>query len=503
VNYRVSKNYIEIMNKSLSKYDKKLNNQQLENLFHKLNHFENIKTDYIDNFKDMFIKMENSYYSKSSNMLEYFVKNNLKKINTKTGEIKDYTYKNDCFKYLKDFIKRKKSFLFEEKNKGEFLNNQDRLYSYKKISKVKYLEHINQHKEKVFITFTLPNIIFHKYDKNGNFTKTYKTQDKFEENILKGLKYLNEEIHRYFYTTLKYKIDRHCKKHKIKNKDKKRIDYIKMLEPHKNLSGHLHSLFYIDNDFKDIIYNVYNMTIEHYKLKQTKFETLNSSKGSTYVSKYLLKTTKKGNEFYNHYKRYFSNVKLFSSSNFKYTTQEKIELVYKYLYENKPLLLERYKKGNKPLYYVLEILIKRKIFTFEEKKKTSLTINFSKIKKEYKQIIKKFNIDKFCEKKKTKKSNIVKDNDIEIDLTIDNLEDLYFTEEYIKKEYSKITKDNYINRFKTNVIENLKEYINISNKKVVSKMYFKNDLVLNKEDWEFIKTDYKNLMKKPFLEIVE
>ena len=93
------------------------------------------------------------------------------------------------------------------------------------------------------------------------------------------------------------------------------------------------------------------MTINYFKLKQTKFEILKTSKGSTYVSKYLLKRTKKGEEFYNYYKRYFNNVKFVSSSNFRNTTQEKIELVYKYLYQNNPNLLQRYNKVSKSQEY--------------------------------------------------------------------------------------------------------------------------------------------------------
>lgn len=486
------------MNKSLSKHNKELNNDKLENLYFMLNNFNNSdKTDYIDSFKYMFEKLEISYNSKSSRMLEYFVKNNLKRFNTETGEIKDYTYKDNCFKYLKDFVKTEEKTIFEERNKGEFLLNQDRLYSYKKIGKVKYLEYINQDKEKVFITFTLPNIIFHKYNKEGKLTNTYNSSDMFEENILKGLKYLNEEIHRYFYNTLKYKIKRYCKKHNIKDKDKIRIDFIKMLEPHKNLTGHLHSLFYVASEFIEIIEEVYNMTINYFKLKQTKFEILKTSKGSTYVSKYLLKTTKKGEEFYNYYKRYFNNVKFFSSSNFRNTTQEKIELVYKYLYQNNSNLLQRYKKSKKPLYYLIEQLIIKNVFTFEDIEKTNITINYSKIKNEYKKTILLYEKDKSLEIKEDN-TEIIKDKDIEIDITIDRLEDLYFTIEHIIYENSKITKENYIKRFKNKIVNNLNDYINITKNKVASKMYYKNNLVLDKSKWEFIKTNTSELLLNPF-----
>ena len=62
------------------------------------------------------------------------------------------------------------------------------MISIKKISKVMYLDYINMEKEKIFITFTLPNKSFHKFNKFGFQTDTYNSSDKFEENIIKGLK---------------------------------------------------------------------------------------------------------------------------------------------------------------------------------------------------------------------------------------------------------------------------------------------------------------------------
>lgn len=56
-----------------------------------LNNFNNSdKTYYIDSFKYMFEKLETSYNSKSSRMLEYFVKNNLRRFNTETGNKRLY-----------------------------------------------------------------------------------------------------------------------------------------------------------------------------------------------------------------------------------------------------------------------------------------------------------------------------------------------------------------------------------------------------------------------------
>lgn len=470
----ISKSFLEVENIKLSNQGKELNYKQIENLYYKLNYLDNNNDNYIDSFKDMINKLENSYINKSSKMLEYFVKNLLKFKNIKTGEIKDYTYnKSGIFKYYNDFNYKVKDnnikdleLTFKEHNKGEFLSNKDKLYSIKKISKVMYLDYINIEKEKIFITFTLPNKSFHKFNKFGFQTDTYNSSDKFEENIIKGLKYLNE-IHRYFYHTLKYQIKRYCNKQNIKDKNKMIVDFIKILEPHKSLDGHLHSLFYIDNEFTPLIKKVYNMTVEKFELLQTKFEILENSKGATYLNKYLLKTTKTENLFYNQYKRYFNDIRFFSSSGFRHTTQEKIEIVYKYINENNKELIEMYKKTDKPLYYHLEELIINNVFEFEEKEIIRTSINYLEIKNQYKKLVATF---KKLENKQKHKNK--------------------------EKLKNRITQ-----YFKNKIIRNLKDYITIIKHKSINKVFYKKELIINKEDWEILKVygvDFQNLKLNPF-----
>lgn len=515
MSYDLSKNFIELYNKKFDKIEKKLDNEQIEKLYNKISNLDKKKEYYINDYDKLVLKMKDSYYIKSARNLEYFIKNNLTKINKNTGEIFDYKYKDNCFKYLSYFNRDNNDNLtFEEVKKGEYLHNQDTIYSYKKISKVRYLDYINEDKEKIFITFTLPNKEFHKYNNKKELTNTYNSEDLFEENIERGLKKINE-IHNYFYKTLKFKIDRYCKKYKIKNKEIRRVDFIKIIEPHKSLDGHSHELFYIDNLFIDIIEEVYNMTIDYYKLKQTKFEKLKNIKGSSYLTKYLLKTLKtdknKDNKedleinMYNYYKRYFSQYRFFTSSNYKHTNQIKIDLVYKYLFNHKKELLDRYKRSEKPLYYLLEKLILKKVFTFEEENKTSFIIDFTKIKKEYKEVLKRFKIDKSLEKEKISYKEIIRDKktNFNIDITVDSLEDLYFTIEHTLKEENNISEYNYVKRFKQKIIKNLNDYIRVVNRKVVSKMYYKNSLILDKNDFEYEKMtnqDIKNLLNNPFLE---
>ncbi len=439
---------------TFSKYN--LSEKQLNNLKYNLNSL-NVETNfYIDNFEELKKRFEYSYIIKSSKLLEYFVKNNLKSKNIRTGEIKNYSFSNGIFKYANDFYYKvdttniKDSELgFKEHKKGEFLSNKDKLYGYKKISKVMYLDYVNKQKEKVFITFTLPNKEFHKYNKNGFKTNTYNSSDKFEENIEKGLKLLNE-MHRYFYHTLKYKVKRFSKKNNILNEELRNIDFIKILEPHKSLDGHLHSLFYIDKIFLNIIEEVYKMTIENFKLKETKFEILKNAKASTYLNKYLLKTTKTENLFYNQYKRYFSKTRFFTSSNFRHTNQQKIELVYKFLKEHKSKLLDFFKRKDIPLYYQLEQLILNKYFKFEEEKKEIITIDFIRIKKEFEKVKDKISIEEF----------------------------------------------------RKDILRNIDNYIRKYTAKIIQKVYFKKLIIYDNRDYETIAIygyEFERLKINPFL----
>ena len=170
---------------------------------------------------------------KSSNRLKYYLdnfllqydKNSKQTINNafnKKGifsNYKDFKYINQAnTNKIEDF-----KLTFKEKNKGEYLHSQDTLYSYKKISKVMYLEYHNKDKQKVFITFTLPSS-YHKYKTVNNklvLNQNYKT-DYFEKTVIDSLTLLNE-MHRYFYHTLKFKLKRELNKQSIKDKNQYRL----------------------------------------------------------------------------------------------------------------------------------------------------------------------------------------------------------------------------------------------------------------------------------------
>ena len=416
------------------------------------------KTFYENNIKSLKSKMRFGYYKKSSNRLKYYLDNFLLQYNKNSKQtINNAFNKKGIFSNYKDFKYINESntnkiedfkLTFKEKNKGEYLHSQDTLYSYKKISKVMYLEYHNKDKEKVFITFTLPSS-YHKY-KTVNDTlvlnQNYKT-DYFEKTVIDSLTLLNE-MHRYFYHTLKFKLKRELNKQN--RKDKINIDFIKILEPHSNLTGHLHSLFYIDSKYLYIINEVYNMTINKYNLEQTKYEVLTDSKSSSYLNKYILKTTKGEQVFYNHYKRHFNNIRFFSSSNFKYSNQKNIEMVYKYL--NKHKLLQRLKNSDIPIYVLIEKMIKNKTFEFTTTDKKQLTINYNKILTDFNKEI------------KTK-----------------------------SKEQAQTT-----------IKENISSYLIATNIKVLSKITYKNIEIYNKENTLFLdyeKDMFINLYDKPFKNI--
>ncbi len=486
-----------------------------------LNYVENIqsltknKKDY--NLNGLKKEFEKNYNKKSNNNKYFYTHNFLSKHNKNTGEVIDNSYinikdigqefkfKDDFYfnfdKNIKDFKEIKTRHLkFQEKNEGQFLNQQDKVYSYKKLAKVKYLEYIYKDKEKVFITFTLPSE-YHKYKKIGNNlieNENYKGGN-YIDNIESGLKRLNE-IHDYFYKLLKKYVARYIKKNPINDFENiQEIGFIKILEPHKNLQGHLHSLFYIDKEFLEILDNVYNLTIKKFELIQTKKEILKNAKSSTYLNKYLIKTTRSDERFYNEYKRYFSNTRLFTSSNYKYTSQEKIDIIYKYLSKNRPNLIKNYKKSNKPLYYFLELLDKKGFFEFLEVSKESISIDRKKLKdiyyKEYnlksKEIAKLKNLD--CEYKINGFKNI---ENIENNYVIDENGEIFNKNFNVKKigeiEKNKANLQNASSELEKlekliiyNTIKQVYKCINKVKNKQIIKAYYKNNLIYDNNEWAF------------------
>ena len=492
-------NNVEILKDILIRKGIILNNVVNDRIIYKIDSFSSSEKEdyYIDNIDKLKDFMKKSYNLKSSKRLEYFLLNKSIKTNKKTNETTNYLYSNNgIFKFYNNFqwvvneedITQSKV-KFEETEEGNFLYNYDRLSSIKKLSKVNYLDYLNKDKLKMFITFTLPNKQFHKYNNKGKLTKTYESTEKLEENIIKGLKHLNH-IHRYFYEILKKKITRYNKKNNI-DKEVGRVDFIKMLEPHKSLDGHLHSLFYIDKIYQDILIDCYNLTIKKFGLLQTKLEKLREAKASSYLTKYLLKTTKSENLLYNHYKRYFSNIRFFSSSNFRYTNMEQIEIVYKYLSKNHKELIEDYKQQDIPLYYNLEQLIIKGIFKFEEVESIGYTVDYEKINQEFEEL--KNEIEKelgyWYEDINPEKNKWLFGRDKE------DIED--------KKKWLDNLKDTKIYEFQDKILRNIHNYLKVRKSKNITKVYYKDNLIIDRSLYTFEEVNYnyfRKLKLDPFLD---
>jgi len=349
---------------------------------------------YKHNYNDLVKNINESYIEKSSRYFSYFVNNILFSKNSLTDEYYCSHYDNDnVFKYIRNIELKENDFNIIEENKGHYLAQQDKLYSLKIFSKVNYLEYVNKGTIKQFITLTLPSE-YHRYKiKNNVKNKAYKQSNfvenenykyshlDFEEVINIGIKKLNEIERRLQIEFNKY-VTRHIKKvYQMTLKEYKEtynsniINKIKMIEPHKSLTPHLHSMYWIEPEFVEIFNKVYNNIIKLYDLNNEfcKNETIEKAKASTYIMKYLMKnlndTEENSNDtdstFANKYRRYFSSSRFFTSSNFKDTNQKEIDTLYKYLNKNNKAFLEYLKGLKTPLYYSLEQLIIKKVIVFE------------------------------------------------------------------------------------------------------------------------------------------
>lgn len=80
---------------------------------------------------------------------------------------------------------------------------------------------------------------------------------------------------------------------------------------------------------------------------------------------------------------YFSKYKLFRTSNFYHTTQNKIDKMYQYLKENYADILLTIKQSTTPIYEVLEKMEMESIFTFEITKEEVTSFDRKAIKEFY------------------------------------------------------------------------------------------------------------------------
>ena len=359
----LSNNQIISINTTIRTTIDKLNNKYEANLSKTKKHF-------LD-------KITFNYHKKSLNQFSYFLKYISNGHNKRTGESvfnlydKYNSYKFQSNIYLAD---NNTTIKLQEIKKGQFLDNKQLQYANKKVAKALYIEHHNKNKNRVFITLTLPSK-WHYYKNQGRTKNKLCMFDNYEDSLNQGLKQLNH-INRALNNKINLELRRYYKR---LNKPYIAYDYIKVLEYHTSLTPHYHSIIYCTDDQLEIIEKQYNYIIKKFELVHTVYEIIENKKASSYVYKYLLKNSlpsdDENNSLFNKYKSYFSNVRIFSSSNFKYSNQTEIDKVYKYISKHRPNLMKLLKKSKLPLYINLENMIKRGYFTFEYKEVEQIVVS--------------------------------------------------------------------------------------------------------------------------------
>lgn len=197
---------------------------------------------------------------KSSNKTEDYVKR-LNFLNKKTGEIFPVTYN------------------FKNKQKSNYV-------WYNFVSTYIQDESIKNKKVSVFVTYTLPTAFhpFTAYDKKGNKLKIPRINTRFKDDY-SGAKLLNDSF-RHLYNN--FMIDR----------KKVSMQYLKVIEPHKDFTPHLHALFFINPEQVEAFKNHFNNTRKLFKLGvQFDFTLIDDTKASVaYLLKYVKKSLYSDNE---------------------------------------------------------------------------------------------------------------------------------------------------------------------------------------------------------------
>jgi hypothetical protein len=277
---------------------------------------------------------------------------------------------------------------YTHKGNTQFIEEMDAKYAFKKLAKVKYIDYKNRDKTPAMLTFTLDKE-YRKYIRKGDailgefegLEEIYKGAN-LEELIEKSYHKLNS-IYRNFYYYLKTLNKRSAEKDKL--------DFIMIFEPHKSLTLHLHLLFYCNEtqlvNLKRAWSNYLKDLTEEQQRAQdfTVIDRIRAS-SATYLSKYLIKEYNSETEeasFFNQFKRYFSKLKLFRTSNFYHTTQAKIDKMYNYLASNYPDILEKIRFSNIPIYEILEQFEVEGLFQFEKECVDALGFDRKKIKAFY------------------------------------------------------------------------------------------------------------------------
>jgi len=330
--------------------------------------------------------------NKNENLFDFTVLDLSKNFNSSITEQSLHNYKNNIHSSdttEHEIIQANNNLeTYTHSGNTQFIEQMDAKYSFKKLAKVKYIDYKNRDKTPAMLTFTLGKE-YRKYIKKGDVVlgefAGLQEIDKYvnlEELIEKSYHKLNS-IYRNFYYYLKTLNKR--------SDEKDKLDFIMIFEPHKSLTLHLHLLFYCNETQLENLKKAWSNYLKDLTPKQKNaqdFTIINTSEASasTYLSKYLIKEYNTDTEeasFFNQFKRYFSKLKLFRTSNFYHTTQVKIDKMYSYLTANYPDILEQIRYSDTPIYEILEQFEIEGLFSFEKESIDSLSFDRKKIKAFY------------------------------------------------------------------------------------------------------------------------
>lgn len=154
----------------------------------------------------------------------------------------------------------------------------------------------------LFITLTLPTE-FHKY---SSYTQKYNKKYKKENMINEGYKLLNKAF-RTIYKNFRV------------NREPEKLFFSKVIEPHKDLTAHLHAIIYVKTEHIEKMIKHIKKTIKNNNLGRNDIEEIEDiTRSSSYLLKYVQKSTNPESEkdfhFFNGWKKK-NKIRAFTHSN--------------------------------------------------------------------------------------------------------------------------------------------------------------------------------------------
>lgn len=256
-----------------------------------------------------------------------YIKHSLSSLN------KENTYRNTHFLYnpKTDTSYIPKPVSIKDKRKEKYLNF---LFKINEIEESLNKEDYSSY----FITLTLPSE-YHKYKKTNQdkliLNKKYKGYS-----IKEGSDLLNKSF-------------RNLVKNSTLKKKRVKFEYAKAIEPHKNLTSHLHSIIYVPKNYETKFLKRVEKNSKFYSLgKQKDIKRLDDSKGAIgYLVKYINKSNDTKNNDFNHFiEGYYKSNNIIRSS---YSRLKNSFSISSFKKINSSMRLTKYIKQN-PFMYLKE-----------------------------------------------------------------------------------------------------------------------------------------------------